>query len=174
MLLEALARVKDCRPTLLVAGSGPRSKELKAYAARLGVAAHVRFLGMVSPAAMIDLFERADAFVFTSLQDSLGTVMLEAMARAVPLITVDHQGAAAHIPDRATIRIPVRDPEEAVASLAATIRRLTNTGEELRRLSAASLDVARTHLWPKRAEYMNALYEAYAGPKAARGGVSGW
>src|SRR5208283_2053083 len=62
-----------------------------------------------------------DALIFTSLRDTFGSQLLEAMAMGVPIITLDLHGAHDWLPDVASIKVPVGGPAETVRNLAGAI-----------------------------------------------------
>ncbi|MBZ5516215.1 MAG: glycosyltransferase [Acidobacteriia bacterium] len=159
LLLEALARIKELPIRLLVAGRGPLRKEWEAMTARLGLRGRVQFLGLVPYSQMPALYRSADAFVFTSLRDSFGSQVLEAMAAGLPIVTLDHQGVGAFVPPEAGIKVAVTTPPEVVASLAFAIRRLAASEETRTKMGREAWEFAKTQTWPRRAELMSNWYE---------------
>ena len=159
LALEALAETKDLEARLLVAGDGEMRSEWESYARNLNLGGKVEFLGHVPWSEMPRLYQSVDAFVFTSLRDSFGTQVLEAMAHGLPVLTLDHQGVGTFVPPEAGIKVPVTTPAQTVASLADGIRRLAFFPEERRRMSEAALAYARTQTWETRAERMSEIYE---------------
>jgi glycosyltransferase involved in cell wall biosynthesis len=159
LALEALARVKGIQVRLLVAGNGVLESKLQKMAAELGLGDRVEFLGRVPYATMQALFERADAFLFTSLRDSFGSVVLEAMAKGLPIITLDHQGVGSFVPESAGIKVPVTNPEKTVRSLAAAIERLGKSPGLLSSMRLASWNFAKEQTWNRRADEMTKLYQ---------------
>lgn len=84
--LRAFQRMRARFPTahLVIAGDGELRSELETLAAELGIAAHVHWLGWRRDAAtMIGAF---DALLLPSQWEGFGLVLLEAMARRVPVI----------------------------------------------------------------------------------------
>ena len=75
---------------LLICGDGPLRPELEALARQLGVAEHVRFLGMRKDVP--DVIALSDAFVHTAPYEPFGIVCIEAMLMARPVIVPDSGG----------------------------------------------------------------------------------
>ena len=88
ILLQGLVDLPRCVAWL--AGDGPLEGELKAMAARLGVADRVRFLGWRTDRGA--LLRAADICVLPSRWEPFGTVMLEAWAAGTPLVAAASQG----------------------------------------------------------------------------------
>lgn len=167
LLIEAVAALRsgadDVDFRVVVAGDGPQAEHCLSLARRLRVHDRIDFVGRVPPERMAALFEAADAFVFTALRDSFGSVTLEALARGVPLITLDHQGQGAMIPDDAAIKVAVTDPGLTVAGMADAILKLCRSPEERSRLSQAGLRFAHTLEWSNRTREMIAIYHEKLG-----------
>jgi glycosyltransferase involved in cell wall biosynthesis len=90
LLIPAFARTADGGVRLLLAGSGPAADRLAALAAEHGVADRVHFLGQRTDVPA--LLAAADAFVLSSLEDSMANAMLEAMAAGLPVLATDVPG----------------------------------------------------------------------------------
>ncbi len=89
--LEALRRSgRDVRAT--IAGDGPLRPALEVAAARLGLAANVRFTGRVDEAAMRALYREHEFYVSMSRSDSTSQSLLEAMASGLYPIVSDIAG----------------------------------------------------------------------------------
>lgn len=159
LALRALARVEDDRVKLLVAGAGYLRTRLEKQVNRLHLEARVKFLGFVPYQNMPALFRRCDAFLFTSLRDSFGAVVLEAMAYGLPTLTLDHQGVGDFIPSDAGIKVPVTAPEETINALAQAIRRLATSDRQREMMSVAAWNFAKAQAWDLRAERMSQIYE---------------
>jgi exopolysaccharide biosynthesis WecB/TagA/CpsF family protein len=158
LLLEALARVDDLSVRLLIAGDGEMRESWEALASSLHLGDKVEFLGRVPWNTMTGLYRRADAFVFTSLQESFGTQVLEAMGNGLAILTLDLHGVRTFVPSEAGIKVPVASPEQTLAGLADGIRRLALFPEERKNMGKAAYAYAQTQTWEKRAERMSKLY----------------
>jgi glycosyltransferase involved in cell wall biosynthesis len=167
--LEAIAQVKQ-PVQLIVAGDGPSKEAWQRRAAELGVNDRVEFLGRVPWATMNRLFDEADAFLFTSLRDSFGSVVLEAMGHGLPIVTLNHQGVRDFVPAEGGFKVSVESPERTTRELAQAIDALAQNPQRRMAMGQASLDFARTETWDRRAARLVALYDDV---HAARGiGVS--
>jgi glycosyltransferase involved in cell wall biosynthesis len=159
LAVEAMARVQQAGVRLLVAGDGPTLTGCQDLARRLGVAHRVTFLGRVPWQTMAELFAAADALLFTSLRDSTGSVVVEAMAAALPVITLDHQGMAHLVADEAGVKVPVTTPPQAVERIAAAMDQLAADPTQRQQLGAGALAAARQYAWDERAVWMAGRYE---------------
>jgi glycosyltransferase involved in cell wall biosynthesis len=116
-----LAR-RGVRFRFLVAGDGPLEPSLKQLAATLGVGDRILWLGSVPEPAL--LMQACDMFLFASVGEAFGNVLLEAMACGVPVVATRSGGIAEVVEDPETGRlVPPRDPiafADAVEELAAS------------------------------------------------------
>ena len=76
---------------LTVVGTGSEEARLRALADELGI--DVAWRGFVDQPELPPLYGDADAFVFTTLDDPFGMVLLEAAASGLPLIASRYAGA---------------------------------------------------------------------------------
>lgn len=88
-LLDVFAALlkKESDAVLLLVGGGDDMPQIQAKAEALGIAEHVRFLGVRSDVA--DLMQAMDVFVFPSLYEGLPVTMVEAQASGLPCIISD-------------------------------------------------------------------------------------
>jgi glycosyltransferase involved in cell wall biosynthesis len=154
-LLGALARLHaERRPLVVMPGyATPHELELRARAAELGVAEHVRFLGWVSNQELEDLYRAADAFVFPSLSEGFGLPVLEAMARGVPVAT-SGRTSLAEVAGDAALHFDAEDER----SIATAIDRLLHEDGLAERLAAAGVEQAANFTWEAAAERTVAAY----------------
>ena len=66
--------------------------ELKALAAKLGLADRVRFAGFIADADLADYYRAADLFVLSSRYEPFGMIAIEAMACGTPTVVTIHGG----------------------------------------------------------------------------------
>lgn len=82
-----LLRSKGTPTRLQVVGDGDMRKEYETTSATLGLAPSVKFLGRLSGSALTEAYQRADMFVLPTSNDSYPSVILEAMASGLPVIS---------------------------------------------------------------------------------------
>ncbi|MBS0274026.1 MAG: glycosyltransferase family 4 protein [Proteobacteria bacterium] len=90
VLLKAVAKVPDL--WLWIAGEGPDRDELVQLSKDLGIGNRVRFLGWRTDRSA--LLRASDLCVFPSRYEPNGTVVVEAWAHGVPLVTAASAGPA--------------------------------------------------------------------------------
>jgi glycosyltransferase involved in cell wall biosynthesis len=134
-LLAAFARVSKDRPAaiLIVAGrQGNASNHIRSLSEELGLGNRVQFLGHRSDVP--DLMVAADVFVFPSLWEGLGGVLIEALALEVPIVSSDIDATREVVGEDGSSGILV--PPGDVDALAAAIESLLDD-PELRRQAVA-------------------------------------
>jgi 1,2-diacylglycerol 3-alpha-glucosyltransferase len=95
-LLEMLVKLRRLRSDvlLLIAGEGPALADLRARASELSLGESVRFLGYFNRGGELqDCYRAADIFVFASLTETQGLVLLESMAQGVPVVAIPSMGS---------------------------------------------------------------------------------
>jgi glycosyltransferase involved in cell wall biosynthesis len=151
-LLEAVALLAADRPDLRleVVGSGPLAESLKELAQRLKISDRVTFFGALPSTAVDAAYERCAVVVLPCRitqdgdRDGLPTVLVEALARSVPVISTSVVGIPELVRHGETGLLV--EPDDPVA-LAAAIDKLTSDpalahdlGSHGRQLVAASYD----------------------------------
>lgn len=101
MLFEmaALAFAEDPRLRLWLVGDGPYRAECQLLARELGIGDRVRFVGFVPHEEVARYYSAADVFVFSSMTETQGLVVQEAMTYGLPCVCVGGGGASASIED---------------------------------------------------------------------------
>jgi len=101
-MLEALPAIVRGVPGVkyVIAGTGPDQERLQELATRLGLEAHVSFLGAVPLETIVELYNVADLFIMLSREalpdvEGFGLVFLEAAACGLPSLA----GRSGGIPD---------------------------------------------------------------------------
>jgi len=165
LALTAFARAvkeeKSLRLTFV--GGGPEEGTARRLATELGVNEYITWLGAVPKPEIPDLLARHDLFLFTSLRDTSGNVLLEAMAAGLPAVTLSHHGAAEIATDATAIRVPVRSRTETAFDMAAAMVKLARSAALRRQLGEAGAQrVLDIYVWDRKGEELDRIYRAAA------------
>jgi glycosyltransferase involved in cell wall biosynthesis len=158
----ALAR-RNADVHLTVVGDGPQSDDVRRWIDDLGIANAVDHRGRIPFAEVQVAYRTHDVLLFTSLRDSTGAQILEAMAAGLPVVALDQSGAAALIGTDRGLLVPVAEAQRTLQGFAAAIEQLARDPELLSRLGHEALRYAGSQVWPLRAAEMTAHYEAALG-----------
>lgn len=143
----------------IIAGSGPEEQRLRGLAPP-----GLNFLGVLDRETMLPgLYASADAFLFASLTETLGLVVLEAMSSGLPVIATPAGGVADHLRHLDNgLAVPQDDP---VAMARAMVELATNP--DLRRqLSAGARRTAESLSWEAELDRLDDCYRTIIGAKA--------
>lgn len=167
ILLEALATLPaDVPCELRVLGSGSCLTRMQRLARRRGIEHRVTWLGWLPHAEAIAQFAWADVFLFTSLRDTTGTVLVEALGAGVPVVAFDHQGAADVVDATCGVKIAVTNRSDAVRRFGQVLTDLARRPSQLLALRRGCIERAEKYLWTRATER---LIETYRRVLAARG-----
>lgn len=95
-LIESFQLIRNKMPctTLVLTASGPLEQELKMLATRLGLSLErdVIFTGALPFDTLVQVYYASDLFVFSSMTETQGLVLVEAMAAGLPVVAVRAYG----------------------------------------------------------------------------------
>jgi glycosyltransferase involved in cell wall biosynthesis len=159
LLLEAAAIAKPQIPLeIAILGKGSEEAANRRLAERLGISCFVRFLGWRPHSEALAFFDRAHCFAFTSLRDTTGTVLLEAMSRGVTPICLNHQGASELVTKESGVKIDVTTPRQVASDLASALVALYQDDARLRSLRQGALRRAAEFTWDAQGDRMAEIY----------------
>ena len=143
-LAEALAIVAARRPgvRILWVGDGPERASIER---RIGSFAH--FAGYRQGEELADHYAASDIFAFSSVTETFGNVVLEAMASGLPVVALRAGGVGETVQSGKTgILIAPTEPPEHFAS---ALISLIDQEDQRTRMAAAARDYALTQSWDK-------------------------
>jgi glycosyltransferase involved in cell wall biosynthesis len=116
------------------------------WARERGLASGIVFAGPLSTEEVLAAMDQADIFVAPSLEESFGMTVLEAMARALPIVAGRSSGAVPWLLGfgSAGELVDVRRPDR----IAAAVVRMARDPEHRRLLAGEALRRARQFAWP--------------------------
>jgi len=122
LALDVLRKRGEAVPQLALVGSDKGNKDyILTFAARLGLADHVRALGFVSVEELTALYQSAGAMVYTSLSGPENLPPLEAFALRCPVAISNYSGSLEQLGD-AAIYFDPHDPETIADAIVEILR----------------------------------------------------
>lgn len=144
VLMDAFKFVRSSTPhvDLVIVGDGPELEALKAAQPD----PNVKFLGVLQGEELARAYASSDVFVFPSVSDTFGNVVLEAHASGLPAIVSDRGGPAELVRRYGSgVVVDVRTP----APFCSAIRELIWDGNRRQALGQCALAAAMEHDWDR-------------------------
>ena len=156
LALDALAKASPQLHLTLV-GEGMERAQLDKLLAARGLEGRVHWSGERLPWMVVrDLYREHDALLFSSLRDSFGSQLLEAMSQGLPIIALSLGGARDFLPADGAIKVAMAATAEETAQRMAEALELyaAFSMEKRKQMSAAMWRTAQTFRWEGRAARM--------------------
>lgn len=139
---------------LTVVGSGPMRGPLADLVRALNLDAEVQFIPFLPQQDLFERYSKAHVFVFPSLRDSGGNVVLEALAAGLPVVCLDLGGPPCFVDASCGVVVPARDATEAqlVLRLADGIEQVIASPPHWQQLHAGALTRSAELSWDLQIE----------------------
>jgi len=163
-LADALAIVASRRPDvrILLVGDGPSRAAVEQ---RIGALA--RFAGYRQGEDLADHYAASDIFAFTSLTETFGNVVLEAMASGLPVVALRAGGVGETVRSGSTGDLV--EPSEPPARFASALLGLIEQPDERRRMARAARTYALSQSWDAIMAALRGRYQGVIDAGASRG-----
>jgi len=92
-LIKALAEIRKTNIELWIIGDGPEKQHLEILAIKLGLEDRIKFLGIKTQAELSKIYQKANIYCLSSLNEGMSNTVLEAMASGLPLVVTDVGGS---------------------------------------------------------------------------------
>lgn len=149
---------------LVVIGTGRQHQLARARARELGIAEMVDFLGKQPREEVWDRMRLARGLIFSSVRDTSGNVVLEAMGLGCPVVCFRHQGAALMTDEACALRVLPRGWDQSVADFSTAMVRLAADDAAVAALGEAGRKRAvESFTWPCKIRKMTRFYEKVLG-----------
>jgi len=169
--MAALAFREDPQLRLWLVGDGPYREECTAMARKLGIGDRVKFVGFVPRPEVDAYYEAADLFVFSSITETQGLVVQEAMSYGVPAIAVGGGGASEGIIDGNNGFVVRNDPPAFADAVVRTIR----DDKLMAKLSEGATEFVRLHGTQEMADKVLEVYaKVLEAPAAGKKPAMSW
>jgi glycosyltransferase involved in cell wall biosynthesis len=168
LTLEAMAgspALQACE--LSIIGDGPERQKLELLTKQYGLEANVRLLGQLAQPRIAEEFSRSQAFVFPSLREFGGGVVMEAMASGLPAIVVDYGGPGELATPKCGILLPMQPRPQLVHQLRSAMEALAGDLPRCRVLGAAACQRVRDEFtWSAKATRLVRVYQEVLAARA--------
>ena len=157
LMLDSVAaylRRSGRKATLTVVGDGPEESKMRSMIERLGLSDAVTLLGTLHGTDLESQYERADALILTSTNESFGLVLIEAMAKGLPIVTVDIPAVRNVVADGVNGLLAAQNPE----AVAESIHRLFSDPNLYSALSRHNFAEAGRYSWGVSADAVSGVY----------------
>ncbi|MCA9383170.1 glycosyltransferase family 4 protein [Candidatus Dojkabacteria bacterium] len=105
---------------------------------------------------LVDYYKGGDIFLFPSLHEAFGIVVLEALAQGLPVISSDQGGPKEFLSEKYSVLL---DPEDQEGWKNA-IEKLTSDSKLLEQMSVAGMNEVKKYSWDKVSKKILAVYES--------------
>jgi len=142
-----------------IIGSGPEELRLKILIQESDLETKVHLLGHMPRADLLSNMEAHDVFLFPSLRDGGGAVVIEAMAAGKPIVCLDTGGPGMHIDDKSGFKVVPSSPKSAIHELASALGRLYNEKDLRNQMGQSARQRAQDfYHWDKLGEQLMEIY----------------
>lgn len=149
--LQAFTRLFKQVPdaTLTMIGKGPDEKKWQKLAEKLNITDRIDWIPWVDRKELSQVYQKHDVFLFPSLHDSGGMVVLEAMAHGLPVVCLELGGPGVIVDASSGVKVNVVKNTEAqvVDDLGAALISLSEDNESLQKLRLGACQRATTFTW---------------------------
>jgi glycosyltransferase involved in cell wall biosynthesis len=163
-LIDMVARMQKEFPSLrlVVAGEGSARGAYEVLVRERGLEKCITFIGRQDTRGMVDAYQASDVFVLPTSNDSYPTVLLEAMAVGIPVVSTT-VGSIGSIVEHGVTGFLV-DPSD-MAGFEAHVRALVSDSELRINMGRASREqVCARYAWRTAVEQYEALYATLCDP----------
>ncbi|MEO0292890.1 MAG: glycosyltransferase family 4 protein [candidate division WOR-3 bacterium] len=160
--LRAFARFNKKYPDSIfeIVGDGPEKIRIEKEIDKLGIRNSVKIISWLPREELIKKMRESDVFLFPSLRDGGGAVVVEAMAVGIPVVCLDLAGPGFHIKDEWGIKIEARNPEYVVEEMAKALEKLYLDPELRIQMGINARKRAEEYyLWDKLGGRLQKIYE---------------
>lgn len=155
-------RHQDAKFTIV--GDGPERIRLEDLVRHLGLERQVHLAKWMPRQELLGIMRQCDTFLFPSLRDGGGAVVVEAMAASRPVVCMDLAGPGLHITEECGIKIPPRSPDETIELMAQALERLYHDRELCGQMGQAGRARAeKVYSWDHLGERLLNIYQEVLG-----------
>lgn len=161
IVLDVLAELRKQTPAaeLWIIGDGPEHTRLSRQVETLGLSSAVTFHGWVDQKECARLLSQCDVYLYPSMLDCGGAVVLEAMSLGLPVVALNWGGPGDYLAPECGVAVDPAPRPRLIAKLVKAVQDLTP--EKRRKMGeAARREIADRYTWPAKVREILAWYGA--------------
>ena len=169
-LIDAMNFVRTPGAKLMIVGDGPYRADLERHAKKDHVSDKVLFCGYLRREDVTHAYQASELFFFSSLSETQGLVVGEALASGLPVVAVNDLAIADAVTDGSNGFLVPEDPQ----ALAHAADRILGDAELWRMMSAAAVSRAKELSIANQTQRLLGVYEGLleGRPPRRRGGTT--
>lgn len=160
LLVDSLKRVPlDENWKLILCGDGPDKEYLQSLCINEEFKDRVHFIGRKSYEEVQELYNSSSVFVFPSLRETTGTVILEAMSHGLPVICLNQGGGALIVNEQTGFLIPVDNREICIEQFSNAMINCIKSPELIEKMGGNAQERVTLHYtWSEKIRKMESVY----------------
>jgi glycosyltransferase involved in cell wall biosynthesis len=161
MLISAIAKfIKDGSITLDIIGDGPERIALESQVKDIGLQPGIKFYGFINNSELQKYLVHSDIFVFPSIREFGGGVVLEAMALGVVPVVVDYGGPSEFVNESCGYLIQLGSREKIVQQLVVVLEAIIKDPSVLKEKSTNCQErISNFFTWEAKAKQTKTIYD---------------
>jgi glycosyltransferase involved in cell wall biosynthesis len=142
-----------------IIGKGPEQNCLEGLIRELGMESQARIENWMPRERLLARMRSCDVFLFASLRDGGGLVVVEAMAAGKPVICLDLGGPGLHVTEECGIKVPAHSPDDSIALMAQALEKLYKKVDLRSKMGQASRTRAEhVYTWDRVSDRLLKIY----------------
>lgn len=160
-LLDALTKIpENLNYQVRIVGDGPELSHLQKRCKKNGnLSKHVYFTGAIPYTKMECEYIKADVFIMPSIRETTGTVLLEAMSKGIPVITINKFGGAILFDKNTGWLYNGNNKEQYVENLKSAILECILNPNEIVRKGKNACKKAENYTWQEKNKKYQKIYK---------------
>lgn len=160
LLTDVLRKLPLEKPwTMTICGDGSQKQEIEAIVQKEAYRNRVIFTGKLSYKDMMTQYDSSDVFVFPSLRETTGTVLVEAMSHGLPVICLKQGGGKTLVTEESGILVSVQDKNICIEEFSDAMKSFINNPEKVCSMGNQAIKhVLKQYTWTEKCKYMEHVY----------------
>lgn len=161
LLLDAILRIPndldfECR----IVGDGPELKKIsKRVQENNFLKKHLVLTGKIPYTEMVREYQKSNVFIMPSIRETTGTVLLEALANGLPVITINKFGGFVILDETCAWLYSGNSKEDYIQNLSDSIIYCINNPQKVKRRGENARQKAKEYTWENKGLFYQSIYE---------------